>query len=117
MKYLSAVIFVSLAVFFLTNCKWQCAFAGAGFAGSERYFEWGEKQQALFSSYIGKSSEEIKEIFGEPVAIYGSQAPVPRLPEGADFFWSYGSLPSVKSEGTVHDFYFKNNKLIFVEVP
>ncbi|PIQ86750.1 MAG: hypothetical protein COV74_03520 [Candidatus Omnitrophica bacterium CG11_big_fil_rev_8_21_14_0_20_45_26] len=93
-----------------------CISLGTGFEGSEQYFKWRKSQQEIFNSFLGKSPEEIKLIFGEPRNKYGPQEPVPRVPQGADFIWTYGPLPMTKSEGKVHWFYFKDDKLILADV-
>lgn len=116
LRKLGFAVSIISAAFFLTTSS-GCLPLGTGFDGVEEFVKWRNEQRSLFSSYIGKSPDEIESIFGKPTAVYGSKPPTPKFPQGIDFLWVYSApLPGIKSNAKVFDFSFKDNKLVLVDV-
>lgn len=106
--------FVIIASLLFGGCSWVNTIVPSDREEVFRDALWTKEQEVQFDSYIGKTSQEIEAIFGRPTKIYKANPPSYNLPYGADEMWRYEEL-SV-GEGGLHNFLFKQNNLIRVQV-
>lgn len=107
-------IFVALLLFFISGCN-PIDFALPPTTDYETpaYLRWQREQSKLFEPYIGQTSQEIKNKFGQPKFIHYSNSNSP-LPQMADEMWIYDSL-QIKNASS-NWFLFKEKRLFRVLV-
>lgn len=114
LKLQSFIISVVVFSFILAGCGWSEVFKVPDSEEVFREAEWTRQQEAQFDRYIGKTSQEIQLTFGKPRRLFKANPPSYVLPYWADEMWRYDTL-SV-GEGGMHNFLFKENRLINVQV-
>jgi hypothetical protein len=114
---IGATVFLSLLILPFCGCSltgnmldWK------GDSSLDNYVKWRDTRVTELNHYIGKTKEEIKEIFGEPNRIDYSVKYKGNLYTEE---WEYkheNGITLINPNQCVDLLYFNNNRLVFVEV-